>query len=134
MIQTNVNLIAVLIAAALYMIVGMLWYSQAVFGNIWMTLIGKTSEELKNNSKGYIVSTFSAIIASFVLACIIKSVNANNFLLGIQVGVFVSLGFVATSALTNYTFAGKSLKLYLIDYGYHIVSIIIMSAFLGIWH
>jgi hypothetical protein len=43
---TEVNYLAVLLAAAATMIIGFLWYSPILFGNVWMKQIGLKAEDM----------------------------------------------------------------------------------------
>ena len=53
---------------------------------------------------------------------------------GLGVGFVVGLFFVATSFGINYAFARRSLKLWMIDAGYHIVQFSLYGVILGAWH
>jgi hypothetical protein len=52
---------------------------------------------------------------------------------GFGVGFVVGVFFVATSFGINYAFAQRSLKLWMIDGGYHIVQFILIGVILGAW-
>ena len=133
--QIEVNLLAVLVAAIIYIVVGALWYSPFLFAKMWMDLVGKKEEDLKANAaaQGYIVSVIAALITAYVLAHMIRLVGAMTIAAGAQTGFWLWLGFVATTSATNYIFAGRPRQLYLIDNGYHLVALIIMGALLAAW-
>ena len=42
-----INIWAVLVATAVYFVIGSLWYSPSLLGKAWLKSIGKTQEELK---------------------------------------------------------------------------------------
>jgi hypothetical protein len=46
----------------------------------------------------------------------------------------VGFCFVAASFAVNYLFAQRSLKLWLIDGGYHTLQFIVFGLVLGLWH
>lgn len=48
-------------------------------------------------------------------------------LVGLQVGFLVWLGFVGPTSLLNALYGKKSLKLYVLDNGYHLVSLMVMG-------
>jgi hypothetical protein len=48
--------------------------------------------------------------------------------------VLVGLAIVAMSFAINYTFAQRSLKLWLIDGGYHTLQFALYGLILGLWH
>lgn len=133
MLQTDVNLLAVLVSAIAYMIIGSLWYSRSVFGNKWMGLMDKTEEQLKGAPTGYMIATFCSIITCYVLAVFLKSTNSVTTIQGIQTGLWISFGFISTAALVTSTFSATPFRLFLINYGYHVVSMTIAGAILGTW-
>ena len=53
---------------------------------------------------------------------------------GLGVGFVIGLFFVASSYDINYSFAQHSLKLWMIDSGYHIVQFSLYGLILGVWH
>ena len=48
-------------------------------------------------------------------------------------GLLVGFGFVAMSFAINYSFAQRSLKLWLIDGGYHTLQFVLYGLILGLW-
>jgi hypothetical protein len=52
----------------------------------------------------------------------------------VRSGVLAGFGFVAMSFAINYSFAGRSLKLWLIDGGYHTLQFALYGLILGAWH
>lgn len=65
-----INYLAVLVAGLVPMVVGMIWYSPAVFAKKWLVLIGKTEEEIKKSGPGkaYAISTLASLLMSYVMA------------------------------------------------------------------
>ena len=48
----KLNVIAVIVAAASMFLIGGLWYSKALFGNVWMRENNLTEEQLAKSNKG----------------------------------------------------------------------------------
>jgi hypothetical protein len=57
-----------------------------------------------------------------------------DLLRAVHDGVLVGLAIVAMSFAINYTFAQRSLKLWLIDGGYHTLQFVLYGLILGLWH
>lgn len=133
--DVSVNYIAVLVAAFVAMGSGALWYSPVLFGKPWMALLNKTPESMDKSqaNRAYAVTFVMAVLTSYVLARFIQYTGANTIILGLQTGFWVWLGFVATTIATNMLFEGKSIKLYLINVGYHLVNLLAMGALLATW-
>ena len=131
--EVDINLLAVLVAAVINMAVGMVWYSPVLFGSVWLAEIGKKPEEIGDGKTGYVIATFSAIIMAYVLAHFVQYVGATSLVQGVQTGLWAGLGFVATTFATEHVFNGKTLKLYFINAGYHVVSLVLMGGLLAVW-
>ena len=128
----EVNWLAVLIAALGSFLLGGLWYSPALFGKAWQREIGLTDEQLKQGNMARIFGL------SFVLA-LLAAWNFANFLgprpslaLGLGAGASAGLLWVAGSFGINYLFERKSLKLFLINGGYHTLQFAIIGLVLAL--
>ena len=75
----------------------------------------------------------SAVMMAYVLALFIGFVQAKTVLSGAGIGLWAWVGFVAAPKLSNYLFSGWSRDLYLINNGYHLVSLLVMGAMLAVW-
>ncbi len=134
-----VNYIAVLLASIASMIVGSLWYSPLLFGNLWTKLQGFTKrdiEKVKNKGmkKLYLISFISNLIMAYVLAYFIGSVGISGFFDGAIIGFMAWIGFVATIMINRVLWENKPVELYLLNILYHLVSLIIMGGILGYFY
>jgi hypothetical protein len=131
--DVDINYWAVIVTAIVPMILGALWYSPAMFARSWMQAVGRTPEEMSGVKMGYVLSAAAALITSYALARIERWAEVDDLWNGGLVGLLVWLGFVATVlAVTNY-FGGRPAKLWFINAGYQLVSLVIMGAILGTW-
>lgn len=131
----SVNMVAVVAAAVANMIIGFIWYSMPVFGKPWMKLLGMTKEDLEKAKKEmgpkYGVMVIASLVMAYVLAHILAYVQAGDDLMLAFSGAFwVWLGFVATIGLNSVIFENRPISLYLINVGYYLVSLLVMSAVL----
>lgn len=133
--QVDINLLAVLIAAVLNMVIGWLWYSPWLFGKMWLAAIGKTQEDIKQNSTGplYVINTIACLVTAYVLAHIVDYAAATTAATGAQTGFWVWLGFVAMTLLPVYLFEMRPKKLYFIYVVYQLISFVLMGVILAIW-
>lgn len=131
----QVNFLTILVGAVINMIIGSLWYSQALFGKQWMKLVGKSDSELKKADvkKLYLLTAITALILAYVLDRFIIISGASDLVSGLKIGFWVWLGFVAATTLSDYLFAGRPIKLYYINVGYYLVSTLLMGALLAVW-
>ncbi len=137
MFETYINIPVVLVAAIVNMILGFLWYSPLLFAKPWMKLMGltKNSMEKTKNKMGstYTLSFVAALITSYMLAVLVKTIPALTLAEGAGLAAMVWLGFVAPVQFTEVIFGGKPLKLYLINTGYQFVSMLVMGGILALW-
>ena len=129
----QVNLLAVLLAAIVSMIVGFIWYNPKLFGKQYMKLadINMKKVSQRETNKTHFLSFLSMLVFAFVLAMIFSFYNGMNALAGIIQGLMIGLGLVATIGIIDYSYARRPGKLYLITYGYYLISIVIMGLIIG---
>jgi hypothetical protein len=135
MMEVHLNYVAVVVAALVPMILGMVWYAPAVFGNAWMQLIGKKPEDLRKDgmAQAYAMMFVAALVLSFVLAHVLRWANAMTALGGVKVGLTTWIGFVLTTSAGGFVFEGRPIKLYWLQNGYWGVALVIMGIILASW-
>ena len=131
---TAVNFLAILVSGIAYMGVGFLWYGP-LFAKPWMALVGMSEGDLQQGANPviYLLTFVGALVAAYALALIINATQMTTIGGGLEIGVLAGIGFVAPTFGSNYIFARRPLKLYLIDAGYQIVTLAIGGAILGAW-
>lgn len=130
----RVNYIAVVATAVLYWLIGAVWYSPWLFASQWLALIGKNMDELKKNgSMPYVGAFLANLVIAYVLARIVIYGRAQTLFKGFQIGLILSLAFVATTSLTVYLYEGRSLQLFLINAGYPVAGMSVMGTILAVW-
>ncbi|HEU0154344.1 MAG TPA: DUF1761 domain-containing protein [Arenimonas sp.] len=127
------NVWAVLVAALSGFVLGGLWYSPVLFGKAWQRETGLSDEVLARGNMALIFGT------AFVL-CVIASLVFAMFLgprpslaLGLGAGFSAGLCWVSASFGINYLFERKSLKLFLINGGYHTLQFTLIGLVLALW-
>jgi len=130
----EVNYLAVIAAAIATFALGGLWYSPALFGKVWQREAGVTEEKMKSANMMLIFGlTFVlALIAAWVFALFLGP--RPPMALGLGAGFSAGLCWVAASLGINYLFERKSLKLWLINGGYHTLQFTIIGLILALWH
>lgn len=134
-----VDYFAILLAGVASMVVGFLWYSPSLFGNQWMKLSGYTAKSLeaakKEMGKTYSLSFIASLVMAYVLNhVIVMSMNFFHYEAlptGLISAFWMWLGFIAPVQFTDVLYGKKSLKLYAINTGYQLASLLAMGAVLG---
>jgi hypothetical protein len=128
----SINYFAVLVAALSAFIIGGLWYS-VLFAKAWMVENNFKEETLRNSNMAKIFggSFILSLIISFVLALFLGP--DRDALIGTLAGFMAGVFWVATAMGITYLFERKSMKLFLINAGYHVLTFTIMGLILGVW-
>lgn len=123
-------MLVIVLAAAVSVALGWLWYSPLMFGRKWMALSGIDHATAEASKKGM----WKSFVGNLLLTLITSFIVFTLLYYGISIiGVFAiwcafSLPVFANSVL----FSGKSVKLFLIDAGYSLVSLAFIAQII-IW-
>jgi len=128
----DINWLAVVAAAVSAFVLGGIWYGP-LFKNAWCREAGVDPSKPAGHPGRVFGSAFVlALVAAIAFAMLLGP--APSLHLGLHHGALVGFAFVATSFGINYAFAGRSLKLWLIDGGYHLLQFVLYGVILGLWH
>lgn len=130
-----VNYISILIASVLSFVVGMLWYSPALFGNKWAKLAGVDMKKGKQKGMGtsMLLGFISTLVLAYVFAYIMGELGYNSAAAGATLGFWLWLGFLATSLIGGVLWEGKPWGLYVLNSAYWLVNLLVIGAALGRW-
>jgi hypothetical protein len=129
-----INYWAVLAAGLSSMILGALWYSPMLFGASWMRESGMTEDKARSANMAKTMGTafLLSVIGAGVFAMFLGPTATPIF--GVSVGFAAGLCWVAGSYGINYLFEQRSLRLFLINGGYHTIQYTLIGLILGVWH
>lgn len=130
--MVEVNYWAVLVAAVSAFVVGGIWYSSLLFGKAWMRESGMTDERAAQASpaKTFGLAFVLSLLAAWAFAMFLGDVGWQE---GTLYGFMAGLFWVAASFGINYLFEQRSLRLWLINGGYHTVQFTLYGFVLGVW-
>ncbi len=133
-IVADFNWLAIIVATVTAFILGGAWYAKGLFGDAWMQDVGLTEEDANNAN---MPRTFGGafvlqLIAAMTLASFLGP--ESNWLSGVQTGLVIGVGFLATAYGVTYIFEQRPLRLFMINAGYNLVLLVIMGAIIGAWH
>ncbi len=134
-----VNYLSVIVAAVASMVTGSLWYGP-VFGKPWMKEMGLSKAKIDAEKKqgmemSYGLMFVGSLVMAWVLAHAIEFagtyMGSVDVSAGLMAGFFNWLGFVAPVTLGSVLWEGKSWKLWQINNGYYLVTLLLMGAVIG---
>lgn len=139
-----VNYLAIIVSAVAAMVLGFLWFGP-LFGKEWIRLMGIPDEKvaemkakgMKSMASTYAFQAAGALLMAFVLAhaLIFAStyLKAEGISAGLQAGFWNWLGFVAPVTLGSVLWEGKPWKLWVLNAGYYLVTLLVMGVILALW-
>ena len=129
---TNLNWLAIFVAAVSTFLIGGIWYS--LFEKKWMATNNFTKEYLQQRKLPLVfgLSFLFSFIMAFNLAMFIGSKATISF--GMIAGFLTGFGWVFFSIAIISLFEKRSLKYVLINGGYMVIAFTAMGTILGAWH
>ena len=132
---SDINWLAVLVAAVAYFALGGLWYAP-LFGKQWIRYhnVDMNDPDAKKGVAGIMITTFVLILLiCFGLALLIERMQMTEAISGFRLGARTGLLFSALAISITYLYLKKPLALHLIDGLYHVVGQIIAAIIICIW-
>ena len=129
----KINLIAVVAAAVSAFLIGGVWYSPILFYQTWLRETGLNEDSLRRRNMGLVFggSFLLSLLIAFNLAAFLA--GPPNLVWGLTAGALAGIGWVAMGFGITYLFENRTLKLFLVNAGYHAVTFILMGGILGVW-
>ena len=131
---TIINWTSLIIATLAAYGLGALWYSQLLFGKMWIAGNSLKSSGMDKGPEMYKLMGLSLIVTlimSFVLTQFIGMGAGAQ--MGMRAGLLAGIGFSSTGILLNGIYLKKSTNVLAIDCTYLIASLTIMGTILGYW-
>ncbi len=128
----QINIWAVLLAALIKFIIGGLWFSPLMFGNLWLEEVGQTKEVLVASVRPLLLAAVLCLVTAFTLAVIITLADI-DFIRSLALGSFMGVGIMAAMLGPQFAFEGRSFRLFTIYVGQYVVELTVMAAILGGW-
>jgi len=133
MLFANVNWVAVIVSAVASMVVGFLWYSPPLFQKAYLAEIGKTAEDAAAAPPtNYLISFVLGIVEAFFLSTLISAMGNPGVGSGLAAGFMVWLGFVATTSAATSLFGDRTFRLWYVQNGNHLLTLLAMGAIIGV--
>lgn len=132
--ENSPKILAVLVAAIVYWILGAPWFS--MLQAPWLVGIGKTADQIKASGLPvwlpHVVTLIANFAMAYVLGWLILATGPQTLMRGVQVAAILWV-FIGAAFATEYVFEARSLQIYAINAGYPLVGMILMGAILGMW-
>src|SRR3989338_2061123 len=137
MAEVVINYLAVLAAAALYMVIGGLGYSPLLFQKMWLKWANINMKDMKKMRftavQAMSMAAGMSLILAYVLAHFVDYAGATTVAGGLAAGFWIWLGFVATFTANDVFFQNGSPKVYALNNAYYLISLLLMGVVLAVW-
>ncbi|MDE0231623.1 MAG: DUF1761 domain-containing protein [bacterium] len=131
--MSDLNWLAVLVAALAYFAVAAVWYQPKVMGTRWMKAVGVDPSQ-GSPSPWIFVGTFIAyFLMGTALAMIAQGIGASSFGDGLVLGLVTGVAFVGAQAWVNATYESRSIDLVITNGGIGVIGHVIMGVIVTVW-
>ncbi len=124
-------MLAVIGAAFVSVIIGIIWYHPRVFGGVWMRLSGITpemAERAKRRKPIHVIFGFLAsILVAYVLFWFGAAWSVYDWATALQLAFWCWIGFVVPLLLGSVIWEQRPFRLYLINVFYWLVALAAMA-------
>jgi hypothetical protein len=140
--EFKINIAAVLVAVAANFVLGFIWYTP-LFGKIWGKEMGY-DPNMKPSSKEMIKGLIFMIVGNFLFAWVLAWTMAGwqfipgakelgPLVNGVHSAIFLWIGFYVPAHLGSIVWEKKSWKLFAINSGYNLASLLVVALILAYW-
>lgn len=130
---SDLNWLAILVAAAAFFATGALWYQPKVLGNRWMKTAGVDPSKASPNPAIFVGTLAAYLVMAMVLAVIARGIGASSVGEGLVLGLLTGAAFVGFQAWVNAAFEGRPMDLVLVNGGLGILGHVIMAVIVTVW-
>jgi hypothetical protein len=134
----GLNWLAIIVGAAIYFMLGALWYSPVLFAKPWQAAIGwdESRQPPQTNPVTYVVPGALYLIAAIATALLAKATGTDTLTEGITLGLITGLGFALPMVGVEATFdpnKPKPMTWFLITVAYHLLGFLILAVAVSVW-
>jgi hypothetical protein len=130
----TLNWLAVLAAGISAFVVGGIWYSPTLLGNVWMKENRFTEESIKNGNKGKIfgLTFLLSLVMAMNLGMFLGSTPDLDLKMGLLYGALAGVWVFCGIAIVA-LFEQRTAKYIFVNGGFCLVALAIMGAIIGAW-
>ena len=126
-----ISFLPILAAGITSVVIGAIWYSPFLFGNVWARHAGLTPEMMEKGKRRMPFVAFFGLLISMLIAYVMQDVgialNTYDVVGAFVLGLWCWLGFAVPVVLSAVVWEQKSFVYLLITLGYWFVSFVAMA-------
>jgi hypothetical protein len=133
----QISWLGVIVGAAIYFVLGALWYSPALFAKPWQAAIGwdASRQPPQMNPMTYVLPAAMYLIAAIAMAIIAAATETDSITEGLVLGLITGVGFALPMVGVEATFdpnKPKPMSWFLITVAYHLIGFVILGVTVAI--
>lgn len=137
-VLSDLNWLAVLVAALAYFAIGAAWYAPPVFGRVWMAAGGMSMPEAGTRPSPaiYLTPLVGSVLSAVALGMLAKASATDTLEEGIVLGLVVAIGFAVSIAFVTAQFESQKPKPMVwgaVNAGYHVVGNLLAAIIIAVW-
>lgn len=126
-----INWLAVVVAAIVAFIVGMVYYSPQLFGKDMMASVPRSRQNRKNSMTGPMIGAFIAtLITAFVLEALIKAYGTTSYVGALKFAGAIWLGFYFAYGLVSLSFGQTTTRMFVINRVHDLIALAVVAVIL----
>jgi hypothetical protein len=126
----SINCLAVVVAWAVHIVLGLVWFRPELFGHEWSKLTGK---ELKPAKQWLVPGLLGHLLMILALVVLIKLTRATTGVQGMFIGLLAWIGFVVPLESGELVWEKIPFRLFLLRTGNQFVGMAVSGFILGAW-
>lgn len=137
-VLSDLNWLAVFVAALAYFAIGALWYAPPVFGTVWTAAGGMSMPEAGTRPSPaiYLTPLIGSVLSAVALGMLAEATGTDTFKEGIVLGLVVAIGFAVAIAFVTAQFESEKPKPMVwgaVNGGYHVVGNLVAAIIVASW-
>lgn len=134
MLEFHLRWLELVAAAALRQGIGLVWYAPFAFGRSWARLQALEPRAVHRRARwAWPLDSLCALLIAFTLMEVLDFAGMIDALGGAVVGFLMWLGFVAAATSNRVLYGGQPVRLFLIDAGFGLTTLVGMGALIASW-
>ena len=132
---SSINWLAVVACVVASMVVGTIWYNPKTFFNPWLAIVGNGKEQPGMEDMGMVwgLTVVASAVEAIGVSLLLNAMGWSGLTNGLLAAFWIWLGIVAPTNLVNKLFAGHGLKVWAIEAGGHLATLLAFGAIIGTW-
>lgn len=131
---SDLNWLAVIVAALAYFIFGAVWYTDALMGRQYRSALGlDPNQQGKPEPLPLVVNLVAWLVSAVALGLVAVAVGAEGFADGLVLGLVAGVGMVLMQMWVTTNYEGRGNALFKVNAPYVVIGYAVMGVILATW-